>query len=79
MLLIYILLGLLAVAAIILIALPYLLWRAFSENRVEDDAGAATPLQRLPSFYDNGIWRAFLSWRRERPAQLEYRPPRGRE
>jgi hypothetical protein len=65
---------LLAVAAIILVALPFLLWRAFSKDAVKDDGAAAVPSPAHPSFYDNRMWRAFLSWRRERPARLEYRP-----
>ena len=74
MLLIYILLALLALAAIAIVALPFLLWRALSENTLKDDASAALPPRRLPSFYDKRIWLAFLSWRRDRPAQLEYHP-----
>lgn len=76
LLLIYILLGLLAVAAIIIVALPFLLWRALAHDAARDDTATASSPSRAPSFYDQGIWRAFLSWRRERPAQLEHRPKR---
>jgi hypothetical protein len=74
LLLIYILLGLLALAAIIIVALPFLLWRALSKDAAKEDSATAASPRRLPSFYDQSIWRAFLSWRRQRPAQLEHRP-----
>jgi hypothetical protein len=75
LLLIYILLGLLALAAIIIFALPFLLWRALAHDAAKDDSAAAASPPKLPSFYDHNIWRAFLSWRRERPPQLEHRSP----
>jgi hypothetical protein len=59
-------------AAIVIVVLPILLWRALTENSVKDDASAARPQPLGLSFHDKSIWRAFLSWRRTRPAQLEH-------
>lgn len=74
MLLIYILLGLLAAAAIIIVILPFLLWRALVQDAAGDDTATSASPSAVPSFFDQSVWRAFLSWRRERPAQLEHRP-----
>jgi hypothetical protein len=69
LLLFWILVALLGLAALLALAIPILLWWAFQHGAEVVDKGVSAP-SRITDYFSPAVWRAYISWMRDRPLQL---------